>query len=475
MSQLTAPAARQPTPDGGMDPALKRLTAAIIIGAIAVILDTTIISVGIHRLGASLHTTVSTIQWVSSAYLLAMFVTIPLTGWAQSRLGSKRLWLLALVTFTVGSLLCAMAWDAPSLIAFRALQGAGGGVMMPLMTTVLMQAAGGRNLGKLMATVSLPAALGPILGPVLGGVILNYLSWRWLFLVNLPLELVGLVLAIRLFPAGEPGRRVPLDLVGVLLVTPGAVGVIYGLTQVSEAGGFGATRVLVPLTVGAALLTGFVGWALRRGERALIDVQLFRYRSVATSGALLLLTGIALYGAMLLLPLYWQEVRGRDALDAGLLLVPQGIGALASRTLAGRLTDSIGGRRVALAGFAIITAGTIPFACAGEHTSTGWLTASLVVRGFGMGAVFIPLMTGAYVDLQRQEIPDASIIVRVAQQLGGSVGTAVLAVILASAATDATSRAGIAAAFNEAFWWATAFTALAVVLSLLLPGSRRAR
>jgi EmrB/QacA subfamily drug resistance transporter len=344
--------------------------------------------------------------------------------------------------------------------------------MMPLMATVLMQAAGGRNLGKLMATVSLPAALGPILGPVLGGVILNYLSWRWLFLVNLPLGIIGLVLAIRLFPAGEPGRRVPLDVVGVLLVAPGAIGVIYGLTQVTEAGGFGATRVLVPLVTGALLLAAFVGWALRRGERALIDIKLFRHRSLATSAALLVLTGIALYGAMLLLPLYWQEVRGRDALDAGLLLVPQGIGALASRTLAGRMTDAIGGRWVALAGFAIVTVGTIPFAFAGEHTSTWWLMGTLVVRGFGLGAVFIPLMTGAYVGLERHEIPDASIITRVAQQLGGSFGTAVLAVILASAAHHATDRAGIADAFNEAFWWATGFTGIAVVLCLLLPAAR---
>jgi EmrB/QacA subfamily drug resistance transporter len=459
--------------DDAVDPALKRLTAAIIVGAIAVILDTTIISVGLHRLGDSLHAPVSTIQWVSSAYLLAMFVTIPLTGWAQSRLGSKRLWLLALATFTVGSLLCAAAWDAPSLIAFRALQGAGGGVLMPLMSTVLMQAAGGRNLGRLMATVSLPAALGPILGPVLGGLILHDLSWRWLFLVNLPLGVIGLVLAVKLFPAGEPGRRVPLDLVGVLLVTPGAVGVIYGLTQVTEAGGFGATRVLLPLLGGAVLLAGFVGWALHRGERALIDVTLLRHRSVATSTALLLLTGIALYGAMLLLPLYWQQVRGRDALDAGLLLVPQGIGALASRTLAGRLTDAIGGRWVALAGFAVVTLGTVPFAFAGEHTSTWWLMATLVVRGFGLGAVFIPLMTGAFVGLERHEIPDASILTRVAQQLGGSFGTAVLAVILASAAAGATSPAGLADAFDQAFWWATGFTGLAVVLSLLLPRADR--
>lgn len=459
--------------DERMDPALKRLVTAIIVGAVAVILDTTIVSVGIERLGTSLHAPVSTIQWVSSVYLLAMFVTIPLTGWAQSRLGSKRLWLIALTTFTVGSVLCAVAWDAPSLIAFRALQGAGGGVMMPLMTTVLMQAAGGRNLGRLMATVSLPAALGPILGPVLGGVILNWLSWRWLFLVNLPLGIVGIVLAIRLFPADEPGKRVPLDVVGALLVTPGVLGVIYGLTQVGGSGGFGAPRVLVPMLAGLVLLVAFVGWALRRGERALIDVQLFRHRSVATSSALLLLTGVALYGAMLLLPLYWQQLRGEDALHAGLLLVPQGVGALASRGVAGRLTDAIGGRWVAVTGFAVTTVATIPFALADEHTSTWWLMLTLVVRGFGMGAVVIPLMTGAYAGLERHEMPDASIITRVAQQLGGSLGVAVLAVVLADGVADATSPAGVADAFQAAFWWATGFTALAVVLSFLLPTARR--
>ncbi|MFT4084470.1 MAG: MDR family MFS transporter [Nocardioides sp.] len=453
-----------------IDPELKRLAIAVVAGAIAVILDTTIVSVGIHQLGESLNASVPTIQWVSTAYLLAMFVTIPLTGWAQSRLGSKRLWLLALSVFMLGSMLCALAWNAESLIAFRAVQGLGGGVLMPLMTTVLMQAAQGRNLGRLMATVSLPAALGPILGPVLGGVILNYLSWQWLFLINVPLGVVGLMLAIRFFPAGEPGRPVRLDLVGLLLVSPGVVGVIYGLSRAAGGGGFGQARV--PLLTGLALI-GLFGWrALRRGTAALIDVRLFRHRALTASAALLFLTGAVLYGAMFLLPLYWQQVRGEDALGAGLLLIPQGIGALASRTLAGRLTDTIGGRWVAAAGFAVLALATVPFALATAHTSTILLMAVLLVRGFGLGAVMIPLMTGAYLGLERAEMPDASTITRIAQQLGGSFGVAVLAVILADAAGDASSLAALADAFDRSFWWATAFTALAAVLSLLIPTRR---
>ncbi|MGY4644303.1 MDR family MFS transporter [Cellulomonas sp. URHB0016] len=469
MTQDTAPARRAET---GIDPQLKRLATALIVGGITVVLDTTIVSVGLHELGTSLHAPVSTVQWVSTAYLLAMFVTIPMTGWAQSRLGSKRLWIVALSTFLLGSTLCATAWSAPSLIAFRAVQGLGGGVLMPLMTTILMQAARGRNMGRLMATVSLPAALGPILGPVLGGLILHVLSWQWLFLVNVPLGVVGLVLAVGLIPSDEPGRRVPLDIVGLLLAAPGMVGVVYGLSQVGAVGGFGHARVLGPLLVGLALLAGFARWAVRRGAQALIDLGLLRHRALTMSTTLLFLTGLALYGAMLLLPLYWQQVRGEDALGAGLLLVPQGVGALASRTVAGRLTDSIGGRWVAVAGFAVLTIATVPFALSTERTSTWWLMATLLVRGFGLGAVLIPLMTGAFLGLRREEVPHASIITRVAQQLGGSFGTAVLAVILVSSVAGSTDRHDLAGAFDLAFWWATGFTALAAALSFLLPGRR---
>ncbi len=469
---MTQTAATEAPAPQGIDPQLKRLAWAVVVGGITVILDTTIVSVGLHELTTALDASVGTIQWVATAYLLAMFVTIPVTGWAQGRIGGKRLWLVGLTAFLVGSALCATAWSAASLIAFRALQGLGGGVLMPLMTTLIMQAAHGRNLGKLMATVSLPAALGPILGPVAGGLILHSLSWHWLFLVNVPIGVLGLVLAVRLIPADGPGRRVPLDVVGLALVSPGIVAVIYGLAQVGERGGFAHPAVLLPLIGGVGLLAAFVGWAWRRGPRALIDLRLFRHRALRASGTLLFLTGTALYGAMLLLPLYWQQVRGADALGAGLLLVPQGVGALASRTLAGRLTDAIGGRWVAVGGFAVLALATVPFALSDEHTSTVWLMAALLIRGLGLGAVVIPLMTGAFVGLERDEMPHASIVTRVAQQLGGSFGTAVLAVILVSATVGAAGLHDLAGAFDTAFWWATGFAVLASALSFLLPGRR---
>src|SRR6478609_1278129 len=199
-----------------MDPNVVRIATVLIVGGLAVVFDTTIVSVALHTLAAQLDTTVSTIQWVSTGYLLALGVTIPLVGWAQSRFGGKRLWMFALVVFLVGSIACSLAWNAPSLIAFRVVQGVGGGVMLPLMSTLIMQAAGGRALGRTMAMLSLPTVLGPVLGPVIGGVILNWFDWRWLFWVNVPFCVVGIVLAWRMLAQDGRSSRISLDVVGLM-------------------------------------------------------------------------------------------------------------------------------------------------------------------------------------------------------------------------------------------------------------------
>lgn len=457
-----------------IDPGVLKIAIALIVGAMAVIFDTTIVSVALHTLATELHTSVDTIQWVSTAYLLALGVTIPLVGWAQQRFGGKRLWLAALTIFLIGSVLCSLAWDAPSLIAFRAVQGVGGGLMLPLLSTLVMQAAGGKSLGSLMSVVSLPTALGPILGPVIGGLILSAFDWRWLFWVNVPFCVAGFILALRMLPADEPGARPKLDIVGLVLLSPAMVGILYGLSNVNRDGGFGRFDVLFPALAGVALLVAFIVYAVRRGPRALVDVRLFSHRPVASASALLFLTGASLYGAMLLLPLYFQEVRGTDALGAGLLLAPQGIGTLLSRSIAGRLTDRFGARWVSVIGFTIVGLATIPFAFVSPNTNEWMLMGALVVRGFGLGAVMIPLMTVAFVGLERPDVPHASILTRIAQQVGGSFGVALLAVILQGAALGAHGLDGIADAFDQAFWWAIGFTGLAVVLSLLLPGRPKA-
>ncbi|MEU4241756.1 MDR family MFS transporter [Actinoplanes sp. NPDC026619] len=448
-----------------IDPTALRTAIAVLTGGVAVILDSTIVSVALHELAADLGADVSTIQWVSTAYLLALGVVIPVVGWLQSHLGAKRLWMAALTVFLIGSVLCAFAWDASSLIAFRVVQGVGGGAMMPLMMTMIMQAATGGDRTRLMSTVALPAAVGPILGPVIGGLILGAGDWRWLFLVNVPLCLAGLYLAWRMIPADEPGRRVRLDVVGLILLSPSLVALLWGLSNVSGPGGFTRADVLVPLIAGALLLAAFVLWALRRRGDALVDLEILRSRPTWAATALMFLSGASLYGAMLLLPLYFQELRGMSALDAGLLLLPQGVGSLLSRTVAVRLQERLGARVVAVLGFALVGVATVPFAFAGGGTTLWPLMATLFVRGLGMGMVMIPLMTVAFLGLERDQVPHASIVTRIAQQVGGSVGVALLAVILATAATSNS----LATAFGIAFWWTVGFTGVAVLLSFVLP------
>ncbi|MFT8705483.1 MDR family MFS transporter [Bifidobacterium aquikefiricola] len=454
-----------------MQPGVWSTVWATLIGGLAVLFGTTIISVAIKPLAVALNAPVSTIQWVSTAYLLMLGVTIPLDGWAQRRFGGKRLWITGLVIFMIASILSSLSWNAAALIVFRGLQGVGGGILMPLMLTLVMQAAHGRNIGKIMSVVSMPAILGPILGPVLGGLILDHLAWPWLFWVNVPFCVVGIILAIVALPKDGPTHNAPLDIPGFILMAAGLVGVLYGLSNASSAGGFGAANVLVPLVGGAILLVAFVWWALIRREKALVDIRLLKHWPLASASSLLFLSGFALYGAMLLLPLYFQTLRGLTPLQAGLMLIPQGLGTFASRSIAGNLTDSIGARWVTVVGFAILTLGTVPFAFADANTSYIWIGFVLFVRGIGLGAVTLPLMAVAYQGLAPKEVPDASLFSRIGQQVGGSFGAAVLVVILESAAGNITQASQASGAFQTSFWWTTGFTVFALVLSFWLPGA----
>ena len=462
------------TAEDRVDPKVINTAVVLIVGALAVVFDTTIISVALRTLSVQLHVSISTIQWVSTGYLLALGVAIPLAGWAQARFGGKRVWMFALTVFLIGSILSSLSWSAASLIVFRIVQGLGGGLMLPLFSTMIMQAAAGRALGRTMSLVTLPTVVGPILGPVIGGAILKWLDWRWLFWVNVPFCVVGFILAWWMLDQDATNARPRVDIVGWLLLSPGLVAILLGLSNSAQEGGFGRADAFGPLLVGAVLLVTFALYSVRRAGNALVDVRLFAHGPLTSASALTFLSGAALYGGMLLLPLYWQDVRGADALRAGLLLAPQGIGALLSRTLAGGLTDRIGARWVAFTGFAIIGLATVPFALASTTTNGWFLMAVLVVRGFGLAAVMIPLTTAAFVGLRHAEIPHAGIITRVAQQVGGSFGVAVLAVILDAALRNLGMHSGSAAlaatAFDQAFWWTVGFTGVALVLSLMLPG-----
>ena len=241
-------------------------------------------------------------------------------------------------------------------------------------------------------------------------------------------------------------------MVGLALLAPALATILLGLSNLSEDGSIDHAGVLAWLVVGIALLAGFVAWALHRGDRQpIVDIRLLRLRSLGSASAVLFTAGAAMYAAMFLLPLYYQQLRGETVLHAGLILIPQGVGALAARLVVGKLVDRFGARTVTIASFLLAAAATVPFALAGPHTSQWWLGALLLVRGLGIGAVLIPSMSVAYQDVPSAGIPHATMNTRIAQQVGASFGVAIVAVALQSLLAQ-----GATSAFQGAFWWASA-------------------
>jgi EmrB/QacA subfamily drug resistance transporter len=452
------------------------------------ILDATIVNVAIPTLAIELHASISTIQWVATGYLLAFASAIPVTGWASERFGAKRVWIVALLAFMTGSVLAGLSWSVGSLIVFRVVQGFGGGAIMPVGQAILAQAAGPQRMGRVMSVVGVPMLLAPVFGPVVGGAIVDQASWRWIFFINFPVGILALLLAQRLLPEAKPRLGLRLDGLGLLLLSPGIAIFVYGMSSAGNAGGFGGARALVGIVGGLVLVALFALHARRRGAQALVDLSLFMQRGFATAAATTLLLGIALFGALILLPLYFQLVRGTTPLETGLLLVPQGLGAAVAMPFAGRLTDTIGARVVIPVGIVLALLGTAVYTQIDADTSYAVLALALFVIGLGLGATIMPAMAVAYQSVPRAAVARATGL-NMIQRIAASVGTALLAVVLQTAlraqlpdvegglrgvGAIAQQRndqvvPALADAFGTAFWVALALIATALIPALLLP------
>jgi EmrB/QacA subfamily drug resistance transporter len=475
---------------------VKVVAGVVVLGVVMSVLDTTIVNVALDTLSRDLHSPLSTIQWVSTGYLLSLAMVIPLAGWLSERFGSKRVWMIAVAVFAVGSVLCGTAWSAGSLICFRVLQGFGGGLIMPVGMSVLAQTAGPRHMGRVMSVIGMPMLLGPVLGPVLGGLIVTNAPWQWIFYVNVPIAALSLILAARLLNSAE-GRADagPLDWLGVVLLCPGLAGVVFGLAETETSGGLSSPIAWGPIAAGVLLIGLFVRHALR-ARRPLIDMHLFRSVGFSAAAATTFLLGAGLFGSMLLLPLYYQLDRGASALSAGLLMAPQGIGAALVMPLSGRLTDRIGGGRVALCGIAVMSLATIPLVAVQATSSYRWLAVVLLLRGVGLGCSMMPTMASAYAVLRSDQVPGGTSILNTLQRLGGSIGTALLAVVLTDRAREALGAAAgsgdvlqtlsptrrvhvagpLASAFGHTFWWSLGATLVALIpASVLFATQRRDR
>lgn len=323
-----------------------------------------------------------------------------------------------------------------------------------------------------MSIIGIPTLLGPILGPVLGGVIINGLSWRWIFYVNIPITLIALLLAWKGIPADEPSTgKQSLDIIGLLLLSPAFAILIYSIAQISTNGGLSSSRVIVPLVIGLLLMVAFIIYALRTTTAPLLDLRLFKSRVFSASNVTVFLAGMVMNGALLLLPLYYQQVRGESVLFTGILLIPQGIGMLLTRSWIGGLADRIGSRVIVIISLAVTIAATLPFAFAGPESNQVLLAAALLIRGAALNGLLIPIMVSAYVGLRKDQIPHASISMRIFQTIGGAFGAAILATVIQHQllAHSASQVQTVTGAFNVAFWWSIGFSVAAFIPALLLP------
>jgi EmrB/QacA subfamily drug resistance transporter len=459
----------RPSESDRLDTGLLALGGVLVLGALAPMLDTTIVAVGVDRLAHVFDSPLATLQWVATGYLLAVATVTPLAGWAVDRLGDRRLWTWSLAAFAGTSVACALAWSDLSLIAFRVLQGVSGGLVIPVGQVVLARAAGPRRVGRMIALTQAPTMLAPIAGPVLGGVIVDHLDWRWLFLVNVPVGLLA-VLLLRRTPdvAPSPPRRTRLDVRGVTLLPPGLAALLYGVVRTGEGAAPTDPAVVLPILAGTALVAAYGVHALRTRTEPLIDVRLFRSTRFTMATLTLFLVGASVFGSTFLVPLYPQAAYDASAAQAGLFLAPQGLGAAVSMTLAGRYGHLVGPRLAVTGGMALAALGSITFTQLDVGVGDGWLALALAVRGFGMGTTVLAL--GALYQLVgTANAARAASVAAVLNTLGGSLGTAVLAVAL-----DSQIAAGTATptAFATTFWWVVGFCALGALPALFLPGRR---
>src|SRR6201995_336997 len=288
-----------------------RIAAVVVLGTIMSVLDTTIVNVALDTLGRDLHASVDKIQWVATGYLLALAAVIPVGGWASRVFSSRSVYIVSLVMFTAGSVLCGLADSGGSLVFFRVIQGIGGGMMVSTGQLILVKAAGPKNLAKVMSAIGVPIVLAPIFGPTIGGLLLEHVSWQSIFLVNLPVGVVTLVAALKLLPKDKPEGAEKLDVFGLGLLSVGLVGVTYGLAETGSAGSLVAASVLVPLAIGLVGIASFAVRALRI-PNPLLNVRLYKNRAFTAASITTFCLGAALFGAMGLMPLYFQTVRGDD-------------------------------------------------------------------------------------------------------------------------------------------------------------------
>ncbi|WP_151901768.1 DHA2 family efflux MFS transporter permease subunit [Tsukamurella tyrosinosolvens] len=426
---MTATAARS---GDRIDGRTWRLCSVIAAGAFASGLDATIVNVGLAAIGDALGAPLSLTQWVASAYLLALAVSLPLAGRLGTRWGVRRLWLTALGGFTAASVLCAAAPTVETLIAARVVQGLAGGLLIPTGQTILGLAVGPERLGRVMGTLGLAVAAAPAAGGLIGGHVLAAAPWPWLYLINVPIGVAAGALGFRLIPRFPTAPPVPLHRTGLVLITLGLPALVFAATRWGEAGRLTADV----LVIGAAAIValGWFGAASLRTDHPLLDLRLFAAPAFRASAVGAFFAGTLIFGSGILFALYFQLGRGLSPLDAGTSLLGLAGATCVISPFTGRWVDRFGPAPVVLVGSVLATVAIAPFAVLPADAPVWLVQALLVAVGASISLVATPVTVAAYRAVSAGQLPGAITQVNILQRIGGSLGGALCAVLVASAA-----------------------------------------
>lgn len=433
------------------------------LGSFLAQMDATVVNVSLASLALELHATLSSIQWVTSGYLLALALTLPLSGWLVDRMGAKAVYLWCFSAFTLTSALCGLAWSADSLIGFRILQGMSGGLLAP-MAQLLMVRAAGDKMARVFGVAAMPILLAPLLGPVIAGALLHFASWRWLFLVNLPFGALALALAALFLPQDRHERRPrSLDLIGLGLLSPCVVLFLFGSERATDPSGVAA------LALAALLFAVFFWWARRKKDDAIVDLRLFKDQIFSAAVTVQFLSQGVSFAGQMLVPVFLTRAGGLSPSESGALLAAQGLGMMVSYPFVGSLVERLGNRTVSAGGALTALAGTLPFIFLAGHGRAGALVAAaLFIRGIGLSCIGIPAISAAYASVKRDDLPMATTTLNLVMRAGGPTLTTICATflgwLLAAQTTVPTWRA-----YGDAFALLCGFHLVLFVAAMRLP------
>jgi DHA2 family lincomycin resistance protein-like MFS transporter len=481
MSAEDAVLATSPAPEAAAETTVSRQNQVVIylllVSAFVVILNETVMAVALPHLMADLNATASAAQWLTTAFLLTMAVVIPVTGFLIQRINTRPIFILAMSLFSIGTAIAAIAPGLPLLIFARVVQASGTAIMMPLLMTTVMTLVPPAARGKMMGNISIVISVAPALGPTLSGLILNYLSWRWMFIFVLPIALASLALGASMLRNVTTTRYAPLDILSVILSAVAFGGLVYGLSSFGAPAGDNAAPIpgWIPLVAGAVAMVIFVARQiqLQKKDDALLDLRTFASRDFTISVSLFVILMMAMFGTFILLPIYMQNVRGLSTLQTGLILLPGGLLMGLMGPYVGRLFDRVGPRPLVVPGAILSSAVLWAMTQLAPTTPVPFILAGHLVFSLGLALLFTPLFTTSLGAVKPQLYSHGSAILGSTQQLAGAAGVALFVAIMSlqtasRAAAGASAVDALAGGIQAAFTVGAAISLLAVVTAFFV-------